>query len=169
MIHFAGTSRAALFDHLIGGDEQRLRHGQAEYTGGLVIDDELELARLHDRQVGGLRTLEDAAGIGAGLTICVDKVGSVAYQATGFDKVAQRIRRGDRVARRQVDQLDTPIGKTRVEAHEDGIGAITRKSFEGLIDVAAAAGVKDLQLQSHGGQPVPSLSVWSLSSGHWPD
>jgi len=54
------------------------------------------------------------------------------------------------VARRQVDQLDTPIGKTRVEAHEDGIGAITRKSFEGLIDVAAAAGVKDLELQSHG-------------------
>jgi hypothetical protein len=37
-----------------GDGEQRRRHGQSEYPGGLVVDDELELARLHDRQVRGL-------------------------------------------------------------------------------------------------------------------
>ena len=34
----------------------------------LQVDDQLELGRLHDRQVGGLRALEDAAGIDADLT-----------------------------------------------------------------------------------------------------
>ena len=42
----------------------------------LQVDDELELGRLHDRQVGGLGALEDAAGIDADLTIRVRDVGS---------------------------------------------------------------------------------------------
>ena len=68
------NSRVASFDHLVGGDEQRRRHGEAEHLGGLAIDDELELGRLHDRQVGGLRALEDAASVGADLTIGVVKL-----------------------------------------------------------------------------------------------
>jgi hypothetical protein len=40
-----------LFDHLVGGREQRLRHGEAERPGRLGVDDKLELGRLHDRQV----------------------------------------------------------------------------------------------------------------------
>ena len=35
----------------------------------LSIDDQLELGRLHDRQVGWLRALENAAGIDADLAI----------------------------------------------------------------------------------------------------
>ena len=44
------------------------RHVEAEHPGGLVVDDQLELGRLHDRQVRGLGALEDAAGIDADLT-----------------------------------------------------------------------------------------------------
>ena len=40
---------------------------EAEHPGGLGVDDQLELRRLHDRQVCGLRALEDAADIGADL------------------------------------------------------------------------------------------------------
>jgi len=62
-----------LFDHLVGGREQRRRHSEAEHPGGLGVDDQFELRRLHHRQVRGLRALEDAAGINAEFrpsTIC---------------------------------------------------------------------------------------------------
>ncbi len=36
---------------------------EAEHPGGLGVDDQLELARLHDRQVRGLGALEDAARV----------------------------------------------------------------------------------------------------------
>src|SRR5512132_3217741 len=56
-------------DHLVGAGEQRRRHGQPEHPGGRGVYHQLELARLHDRQVRRLGTLEDAAGIDADLTI----------------------------------------------------------------------------------------------------
>jgi hypothetical protein len=39
------------FDHLVGSGEQRGWHGEAEHSGGLGIDDQLELGCLHHRQV----------------------------------------------------------------------------------------------------------------------
>ena len=57
----------------------------------LAIDDQLELGRLHDRQVRRLRALEDAAGIDADLTPRVRNVGSVAHQPAGFGEVTRRI------------------------------------------------------------------------------
>jgi hypothetical protein len=39
----------------------------AEHPGRHVIDDQLELARLHDRQVRRLRAFENATGIDADL------------------------------------------------------------------------------------------------------
>src|SRR4249920_2641767 len=40
---------AHLLDHLIGTDKQRGRERDAERLGGLEVDDQLELGRLHDR------------------------------------------------------------------------------------------------------------------------
>ena len=45
------------------------RHVEAERLGGLEIDDQFELGRLLDRQVGRLGALENAAGVDAGLPI----------------------------------------------------------------------------------------------------
>src|SRR4249919_905238 len=39
--------RLRLFDHLVGRYEQRLRYGKAEHPGGLGVDDQFELGRLH--------------------------------------------------------------------------------------------------------------------------
>ena len=46
-----------------------MRHGEAERLGGLEVDDQLELGRLLDRQIGRLGALEDLSGVNAGLAI----------------------------------------------------------------------------------------------------
>jgi hypothetical protein len=42
---------AALFDDLVGLDQQDRRHRQAERPGGLQVDDQFELGRLHHGQI----------------------------------------------------------------------------------------------------------------------
>ena len=54
------------------------------------------------------------------------------------------------MARRQVDQLDAPADEKGVGADEEGVGPLAHKSCEGRIDLAAGAGVEDLDLQPHG-------------------
>ena len=42
-----------------GGGEQYLRHRDAERLCGLYVDDQLELARLLNRDIAGLRPTQD--------------------------------------------------------------------------------------------------------------
>lgn len=52
----------------VGEREQLVRHGEAERFRGLEIDDQLELCRLHDGQIGRLLAFKDSAGIEPNLT-----------------------------------------------------------------------------------------------------
>ena len=74
------AAKASSFDHLVGGHEQLVRHSEAEHPGGRGVDDQLELTRLHDRQISRLRALEDAAGVGADLTPRIPQARTVAHQ-----------------------------------------------------------------------------------------
>jgi hypothetical protein len=49
------SKTAALFDHLVGAREQRRRHFQANRLRHDQVNDEVELGRLLDRKIGGLR------------------------------------------------------------------------------------------------------------------
>jgi hypothetical protein len=90
-----------LFDRLVGATEQRERECDAERLGGLQVDVQLDFSCLLDRQVGGLFTLEDAAGIDAGLSKNVCNVSAVAHQAAGRHRLAHMVNRRHRVACRQ--------------------------------------------------------------------
>jgi hypothetical protein len=46
------------FDHLVGLGGQHLWHAEAERLGGLEIDDQLELGRLLDREIGRLNHID---------------------------------------------------------------------------------------------------------------
>ena len=58
--------------------------------------------------------------------------------------------RGDRVARRQIGQLDTPAREKGAGANEEGIGPLAPNCRERGIDLAAGASVVDLDLQPDG-------------------
>src|SRR5262249_41520304 len=70
-----------LLDHLVGESEQLIRHAQAERLGGLEINHQLELGRLHDWQVRRLGVLEDATRESAELTIGIGQAGAIAHQS----------------------------------------------------------------------------------------
>jgi hypothetical protein len=50
----SNRSNAALFDHLVGAGEQRVRHGEAERFGGLEVDDQLVFGRGLHRELSRL-------------------------------------------------------------------------------------------------------------------
>jgi hypothetical protein len=58
------------FNDVVCGGEEQLRHSEAERLGGLEIDDQLEGRRLLDRQIRGLRALENLSGVNADLAPC---------------------------------------------------------------------------------------------------
>jgi hypothetical protein len=51
------------FDHIVGGSEQRGRHGESKRFGGLEIDDEIKFGRLLDRKVARLRSAQNFVDI----------------------------------------------------------------------------------------------------------
>jgi hypothetical protein len=59
-----------LFDHFVGGGEQRRRRVDAERLGGLEIDNQFVLRRRLYRKVG-LFALEDAIDVNSGLRALV--------------------------------------------------------------------------------------------------
>jgi hypothetical protein len=59
-------TRAASFDHPVDEREQRGRNGQPQGPGRLEIDDQLELARLFDRQLGGFGAFQDFVDMALG-------------------------------------------------------------------------------------------------------
>jgi hypothetical protein len=52
-----------LFDYLVGAGEQLRGHREVKHRGGLGIDYQLKLARLHNRQVRRFSALENTADI----------------------------------------------------------------------------------------------------------
>jgi hypothetical protein len=69
---------ARLFDDLVGADEQRRRHVEAERLGGLQVDHQLEFhGRLHG-QARGRVALEDAIDVAGGAAEQIERVGTVA-------------------------------------------------------------------------------------------
>ena len=85
---FMHCSNEGLFDHLVGPAEQRRWDGETERLCGLEVYNQLDLRRLHDRQVGRLLALEYFPGVVADQTIIFRFIASVADYTAGRDKRA---------------------------------------------------------------------------------
>jgi hypothetical protein len=60
---YAAQQKGPLFDHLVGAEQCRSRYFEAERSGRLKIEDELEFRCLLDRKIGGIGTLENSRGV----------------------------------------------------------------------------------------------------------
>src|SRR5262245_40752463 len=75
---YASQQKASL-ENLIGTAGQRQRNGDAERTGGLHVDVQLDFGGLHDRQVGRLLALENPPGVDAHHMVIIRNAASVAH------------------------------------------------------------------------------------------
>src|SRR6516164_3896716 len=108
---------AALFDHLVGADEKRLRNGQAERFRSLQIDRELKLRRLLDRKIGRIFALENALDILSSLPVVVEQIEVVDDQSAQFRYTAHTaINSWDAMTRGQIDKIVKASGLTIMPA-----------------------------------------------------
>src|SRR5205814_510981 len=105
--------------------------------------------RLHNRQIRRFRAFEDATGINAYLTVRIRNVASVSQQAASLGILTPRIYRRNCVSHRQKRQLKPSAVEEGVAADEESVWSLAHKIRERLIDLAAGAGVEDVNLQSH--------------------
>src|SRR5882672_2674701 len=70
--HFAPPSRFTSLDHLVGRNEELVRHIEAERLGCLEIESRFVLSGCLHWKVGGLLALEDAVDIAGRAAIVVD-------------------------------------------------------------------------------------------------
>src|SRR5262245_43789938 len=115
-----------------------------------MVDHQLELARLYDRQARGLRTLEDAAGVDTDLPPPVHKVGTVAHQPADVGNFTRPVDRRDRVVRCQLGQLDAATSKKGLGRDEKRIGSFVNKASKSCIDFRPRACIDNPDLQAHG-------------------
>src|SRR6516162_7871652 len=146
------------FNHLVGEQLQRIGHLKAKRPCCLQVDDELELGRLHDRQVRGLRAFENAGGINADLKKHICNIHAVAHQQAGFDHLTVDATRRYSVACRQGRKLDAAADKERVGGDEEGICPVAYHRGEARIDFRAGAGLEYLNLQAQS-----TRSFWYVS------
>src|SRR5947209_23688 len=80
--------------HLFAFAQRLVAVGATQPSDCFQVDDQLELGRLQNRQVGRLLALEDSAGIDTGLTIGIGEARSVADETASRDVLAILIKRG---------------------------------------------------------------------------
>src|SRR5262249_55503064 len=144
------ATNSALFNHPVSGRQQRRWDGYTQHPRRVGIDGQLEFRRLHDRQIGGLCALDNAAGINAELPEGIGNVGSVAHQAADFDGFTHRIASWDSMIRRELHQLDMVTVERRGRANKDSILPFVCYCFKCGIDLTTAASIEGFYLKSYG-------------------
>src|SRR5262249_16820607 len=79
---------SCLFDHLVGAGEKRFRNGQSECLCSLEVYDQLEFGGQLNRQVRGIRTLENEIDIRCCAPEQIRRIAAERYQASALREVA---------------------------------------------------------------------------------
>src|SRR6266436_4952621 len=130
-VSFEPPSSFTSLDHLVGGHKQFVGYFKAEHPGGGEVDDEIELGRLLDRDVGWLRSAQNLIDIVASAPEEVWEVGSIGHQTSRFDVLPLIIgRRQSRAERQGVDA--NPVGDhERVASDIKGLRAALERLERG--------------------------------------
>src|SRR5215813_13691816 len=122
---------AALLDHHVGALLEEPGQVEAECFGGLEVNRQVELSRLHDRQFRRFRPFENFSSIGASQPPRVRDAGTVAHQAALSDVLAGRINCRDMILGRQCDELFGALKEDRIRPNKEHPGAVLDDGREG--------------------------------------
>jgi hypothetical protein len=117
----------------------------------MKVDDELELRRLHDRQVGGFLASDDTSGVQPGLAQLIGNVCSVTHHAADFRKLAPRVDGGQPMVRGKCSELHATVGKEGVGTDHQRVGSLIHKARKRCIKFVNGAGGTDFDLRVDGG------------------
>src|SRR5262249_19140343 len=136
----------SLFDHLVGERGQPGRNLVAERFGGLQIDNQLEFCGLYNWQVGRLLTLENAAGVKSGLSVCLYQARSVTDEPARHRELTKRIHGRNRMACRECNELLNPAIEKSIITDEQRPSSCLDQAPERGVDFAVGACVQYLNL-----------------------
>jgi hypothetical protein len=98
------SKQQSLFDHVVGKREQFVRNCEAQCLGGREIEDELEFGRPLNRDIAGLRPVQNLVDQVGGAPEQIREVWSVGHETPGLDIIpAIEDRRQSRGVRKRDD------------------------------------------------------------------
>ena len=95
----AVQQRTSLFDHLVGGHEQLIRHGDPEHLRCFEIEHGLVPSRHLNREIGRISASQNTVYIRCSELKQIDNVAPIRHQSSGHDKIAVVINGGQSVSR----------------------------------------------------------------------
>src|SRR5215510_7636420 len=120
-------------NHLIRPRQQRWWDRQAESLGSLEVDDELELRRLLDRQVGGFRALEDLVHIGGDAPEHVGEKWRIGHQPPGQHVFLPEVKRRKPTLSSERHNLRAVSVEEVVRNYLEHVRVLTRCGREGAV------------------------------------
>ena len=111
-----------LVNDLVGTGEDRRRDGKAERSRGIEIDDQPEFTGRLDRQIGGMRAIEDLVDVTRRAAEQIAVIGGERDQSTVDGKDSEGVNHGYPRIRSECNNPGTLDGTQRAGRHVDGLG-----------------------------------------------
>ena len=122
-----------LLDYLIRPGQHRLWDRQPKRLRGLEVDDELELRRLLDGEIGRLGALQDLRHVGGSAPERVPEVRRIAHEATRLHVLPDGIYPRQAVLLREFGDPPPVVKEHHIGGDDEGAGPLGGERGEGTL------------------------------------
>src|SRR5262245_27438231 len=144
----AARQNPCSFDHFVGADEKRFRKGQSECLCSLEVYDQLEFGRQLNRQIGGVRTLENEIDICCCAPEQIRRIVSERYQASALREVAIAVNSREAVSDGQCDDELAVSQRHAVRRDNNAAARLGGECGDALLDIGRISNSEGGQLYS---------------------